>query len=85
MYSPALTRGWHSRAWRGVSGHPWASAGLTGPYLKAGCTWLWALSCDVSLQIRLDVGTLRPRVPALELVSAVAGMPGRDAMDKARG
>ena len=25
------------------------------------------------------------RVPALELVSAVAGMPGRDAMDKARG
>ena len=45
----------------------------TGPYL------------DVSLQSWLDVGTLRPRVPALELVSAVAGMPGRDAVDKARG
>ena len=28
---------------------------------------------------------LRPRVLALERVSAVAGLPGRDAMDKARG
>ena len=22
VYSPALTCGWHGRAWRGVSGHP---------------------------------------------------------------
>ena len=36
-------------------------------------------------QAGLDDETLRPRVPALELVSAVAGMPGRDAMDKTRG
>ena len=36
-------------------------------------------------QAWLDVGALRPRVPALELVSAVAGMLGRDAMDKTKG
>ena len=66
MYSPALTRGWHGRALRGVSGHPWASAGLTGPYLKAGCAWLLDFSCNVFLQIWLVVGALRPRVPALE-------------------
>ena len=31
------------------------------------------------------LSALRPRVPALELVSAVAGMPGRDVVVKARG
>ena len=56
-----------------------------GPYLKAGCVWHWALSFDVFLQIWLDADALRPRVPALERVSAVAGMPGRDAVDKTRG
>ena len=35
-------------------------------------------------QAWLDVVALCPRVPALELVSAVAGMPGRDAVDKTR-
>ena len=38
-----------------------------------------------NVQAWLDVEALRPWVPALELVSAVAGMPGRDAMDKTRG
>ena len=66
MYSPALTRGWHGRAWRGVSGHPRASAGLTGPYLKAGCAWLWAFTCNVFLQVWLDADALRPQVPSLE-------------------
>ena len=36
-------------------------------------------------QAWLDVDALRPRVPALELVSAVTGLPGRDAMGKAKG
>ena len=31
------------------------------------------------------LSALRPWVPALERVLAVAGMPGRDAVDKARG
>ena len=30
------------------------------------------------------LSALRPQVPALERVSAVAGMPGRDAMDKVK-
>ena len=38
-----------------------------------------------NVQAWLDVEALRPRVTALELVSAVAGMPGCDAVDKARG
>ena len=36
-------------------------------------------------QAGLDVETLRPRVPALGLVSAVAGMPGRDAVGRPEG
>ena len=36
-------------------------------------------------QAWLDVDALRPRVPALELVSAVAGLPGRDVVGKAKG
>ena len=36
-------------------------------------------------QAGLDVETLRPRVLALGLVSAVAGMPGRDSVGKTRG
>ena len=36
-------------------------------------------------QAWLDVDALRPQVLALELVSAVAGLPGRDAVGKARG
>src|SRR3954470_9460868 len=46
----------------------------TGPYLEMCSCRIW-----------LDAITLRLRVPTLELVSAVAGMPGRDAVDKARG
>ena len=41
MYNPALARGLHGRARGGVSGHSWASVGLTRPYLKAGCTWIF--------------------------------------------
>ena len=52
---------------------------------KAGCAWLWALSWSVFLQIWLDVDALRPRVPTLGLVSAVAGMPGRDAVGRPEG
>ena len=36
-------------------------------------------------QAGLDVETLRPRVPALRLVSAVAGVPGRDAVGRPEG
>ena len=38
-----------------------------------------------NVQAWLDVEDLHPRVLALELVSAIAGMPGRDAVDKTRG
>ena len=50
VYSPALTRGFHGRARRGVSGHSWASAGLTRPYLKVGCAWSWFLIASAVLQ-----------------------------------
>ena len=57
----------------------------TGPYLKAGCAWHWALTCDVFLQIWLDADALRPRVPALGLVLVVAGVSGHDAVGRPEG
>ena len=36
-------------------------------------------------QAGLDDKTLRPRVPALGLVSAIAGVPGRDAVGRPEG
>ena len=42
------------------------------------------LACPSPLAFA-PLSALRPRVPALERVSAVAGMPGRDAVVKARG
>ena len=50
-----------------------------------GCAWHWTLTCVVFLQIWPDADALRPRVPALELVSAVAGMTGRDAVGQGQG
>ena len=66
MYSPALTRGRHGRARRGVSGHSCSSAGLTRPYLEAGCAWLWAFINGVFLQGGQNANALCPQVPALE-------------------
>ena len=51
-----------------------AGAGLLGEVLV----------CLLPLALA-PLSALRPRVPALERVSAVAGMLGRDAVDKARG
>ena len=38
-----------------------------------------------NVQAGLDDKTLHARVPTLGLVSAVAGMPGRDAVGKTKG